>query len=446
MSILKNILAIPELRKRLLFTIICLIIFRLGAQIPAPGINAQALEALLSGQQNQGGILQFLDIFAGGALSKFAILALGIMPYISASIIMQLLQAIVPALERLAKEGDHGRKKIQMYTKYGTILLCVVQSIGLLILLGQTHNDLLSQKGIMLVNNIDSFSFKFTFVLTLSAGTMFLLWLGEQITDRGVGNGVSLLIFAGIAARIPKVIFDLTRWGDEINPIHLLLIAFIFVIIIGLVVTEQQATRKIPVQYAKRVVGNKMYGAKASFIPFKINPSGVIPIIFASSIIIIPTQILAFYGKENSFLQSLANALRPDSPLYIILYLIMVVLFAFFYTQVYFNPVEMADNMKKQGGFIPGIRPGANTSAFLSKVLNRITLPGALYLGFIAIIPQIILAIFNVPTNLAYVMGGTSLLIMVGVALDTIKQIESHLLMRNYPGFLKKGKIKSRRG
>ncbi len=442
-KVIKNIFMVKDLRDRVLFTIFILTVFRIGAQIPCPGIDPSALfEAF--GEASQTGILGLLNLFSGGALGQFSLFALGIMPYISSSIIMQLLKVVIPALDKLSKEGSYGQKKIELYTKYGTVLLCIIQSIGLIILL---KNTVYSKSTDVVPGGMD-WGFYLTFVLTMTTGSMFLLWLGERITEKGIGNGVSLLIFAGIVARLPMSLVELftTVKDGNLNAITLVIVFFIFAVLIGLVVAEQTATRKIPVQYAKRVIGNRMYGAQSTHIPFKINPSGVIPIIFATSVIMFPAYLIGAFGSGNETLSSIANNLSPGHAPYIILYLFMVIFFAYFYTAIYFNPVEIADRLKKEGGFIPGIRPGTHTSSYLSKVLNRITLPGSIFLGFVAIFPDLVYEFTtNIPPNFRYLMGGTSLLIMVGVGLDTAKQIESHLLTRNLSGFMKKGKLRGRR-
>lgn len=456
---IRNIFAIPELRKRILFTVIILIIVRIGTLLPVPGVNVDELESFREMQKstqdpNSGGnFIDLFDLFAGGALSRFSIMASGIMPYISASIIIQLLQIIIPSLERLAKEGgSHGKRKIQMYTRYLTIGLCIIQAIGFLNLFNVYYIKVAEQgipdvDGVIhtfkIVGNFN-IGFWLIFILSTTAGTMFIVWLGEQVTDRGIGNGTSLIIFANIAARIPSAIIEMQAQSDQ-NPINLIIVIAIFFVIIGLVTAEQQATRNIPVKYGKHMVGGRMYKVAANYIPFKINPAGVIPIIFASAMVMFPQQLIQTFGANIGWLEAIGNALSPGQIAYNIVYFLLVIFLAYFYTQVYFNPVELAENIKKQGGFIPGIRAGKNTSDYLSKVLNRITLPGSMFLGLVAIAPNIISRIFGLPMSFSLLMGGTSLLIMVGVSLDTMKQIESHLVMRNYDGFLKKGKLKGRR-
>jgi preprotein translocase subunit SecY len=411
-NLIVNIFRIPELRRRVLFTFLMILIVRIGTYIPVPGINPVALERIFS--QTGAGLLGFLDLFAGGALSRFTVFALGIMPYISSSIIMQLLTVVIPALERLSKEGEVGRKKIQQISRFATVVIAAIQAYAL---------------------------------TAITAGTIFLMWIGEQITERGIGNGISLIIFIGIVARIPvafKAVYDQLKLG-ELNPIILLLSFGIFVGIIAFVILEQQGQRRIPIQHAKKVIGRKVYSAQATYLPLKINPSGVIPIIFASSLLLFPAQIAQTLGARVPALERLAVLLSPGNVLYLVLYALLIIFFTYFYTQIQLNPIDIADNLKKVGGYIPGIRPGVNTSTYLQKVLNRIVLPGSIFLALIALVPTIIQRWLGLPSAMAYLMGGTSLLIMVGVDLDTMKQIESHLLMRHYDGFMKKGgKIRGR--
>ncbi|MDH4127701.1 MAG: preprotein translocase subunit SecY [Spirochaetota bacterium] len=448
-SVISNIFSIKELRNRLIYTIFILAVFRIGAHIPCPGINPAGLKQVF-GDSSQEGFLGLLNLFSGGALGQFSLFALGIMPYISSSIIMQLLKVVVPTLDKLYKEGSYGQKKIELYTKYGTVFLCIVQSIGLLVLFSNMAETKGGVKLALGADGIGSFVggvstvFGLTFILTLTTGSMFLLWLGERITEKGLGNGVSMLIFAGIIARLPQAILTLVAKPDD-NLISMVIILSVFAVVIGLVVAEQQATRKIPVQYAKRIIGNKMYGSQSTHIPFKINPSGVIPIIFASSVIIFPAQMLQLFGGgKEGVLQDIANYFAPGEWAYVIFYMLLVIFFAYFYTAIYFNPVEIADRLKKEGGFIPGIRPGSHTSGYLAKVLNRITLPGSIFLGLVAVFPDLLWVFTKIDKSFAYLMGGTSLLIMVSVGLETAKQIESHLLTRNMSGFMKKTKLKGR--
>lgn len=455
---IRNMFAIPELRKRILFTIIVLIIIRIGILIPTAGVNIGELETFREIQKNTSdtdgaGLLDIFDLFAGGALQRFSILALGIMPYISASIILNLLQIVIPSLEKLAKEGGaYGKRKLQQYTRYGTIGLCIVQGVSFLAILNSAFIEP-AAKGIVDVDGVLhtfqivpswGWSFWLIFLLSTTAGTMFTLWLGEQITDRGVGNGVSLIIFSNIVARIPGAIIGLGI-GQTQDAISLIIVMAVFFVIIGLVTAENQATRNIAVKYGKHMVAGRMYKVAANHIPFKLTPAGVIPIIFASAIVMVPQQILGMLGNKAAWLEAIAVSLRPGEVAYNVVYFLLVIGLSYFYTQLYFNPAELAENIKRQGGFIPGIRAGQHTANYLGKVLNRITLPGSIFLGLVAIAPNIIAKISGLPASFSYLMGGTSLLIMVGVALDTMKQLESHLLMRNYGGFLKKGKIKGRR-
>ncbi len=419
-SLLK-LFKIPDLKKRVIFTFLMLVVYRVGAHIPVPGIDPKALANVFS----QGGLLSFLDMFAGGALSRFSILALGIMPYINASIIIQLLTSVVPKLEELAKSGEEGRDKIAQYTRWGTILLAVVQGFGITVWL--------ENMGVVFTPGLP---YRITVILTLTAGSMFLMWLGELVSDFGIGNGISLIIFAGIVARIiPQMVstISLIRVG-EINPILFLLTLAIGVLIIAFVVEFQEAQRRIPVQYAKRVVGRRMYGGQSTHIPIRVIQGGVIPIIFASSILLFPATLAQFF-QGSTFMKSVADALSPNSPLYLTIYAALIIFFTFFYTAVTFNPMELADNMKKYGGFIPGIRPGRPTVEYLDRSLSRITLWGSLFLMVIAIIPDLLVKLTHVTT---FYFGGTGILIMVGVAIETVRQVEAQLLMRHYEGFIKK--------
>ncbi len=428
-NIVVNIFKIPELRRRVLFTLMMLVIIRIGAYIPVPGVDAVALQKLFT--QTGGGLLGFLDLFAGGALRRFTLFALGIMPYISTSIILQLLTVVVPVLERLSKEGESGRKKIQQITRFGTVVISAIQAYALTVFM-KSQPDVIVNPGI---------GFTINAIVAITAGTLFLMWVGEQITERGIGNGISLIIFIGIVARIPvafKQVYDQLKVG-ELNPVVLIASFGIFVGIVMFVIIEQQGQRRIPIQHAKKVVGRKVYTAQATHLPLKINPSGVIPIIFASSVLLFPAQIAKSLGTRAPVLDRLAALLSPGNVLYLTLYALLIIFFTYFYTQIQLNPIDIADNLKKVGGYIPGIRPGTNTSTYLQRVLNRIVLPGSIFLAIIALVPTIIQRWLNLPSAMAYLMGGTSLLIMVGVDLDTMKQIESHLLMRHYDGFMKKG-------
>jgi preprotein translocase subunit SecY len=418
---LRNLFKIPDLKKRLYFTLGMLVVVRLGSHLPLPGVNKEALTNLFA----QGGIMGFFDLFVGGALSRFSVFALGIMPYINASIIMQLLTAVIPTLEQWAKEGEDGRDKITKITRYFTVFLAIVQAFGISVWL--------QNMGVLMISG---FSFRFLLLITLTAGTCFLMWLGEQITDFGIGNGISIIIFAGIVAQIPSELaqtIKLLQVG-EISIISLLSLIIIGIIVVGGVIAIQQGQRRIPVQYAKRVIGRKMYGGQSTHIPLRVNQAGVIPIIFASAFLLFPATIAQFF-QNITFMKSMAAALSPGQPLYLVLYSILIILSTFFYSAITFNPINLADNMKKYGGFIPGIRPGKNTSVFIDHIMTRITLSGAIFLTIIAILPNILIKITGITT---FYFGGTSILIMVGVALETVQQIESHLLMRHYEGFIKK--------
>jgi preprotein translocase subunit SecY len=421
----QNILKIPELRTRLLFTLGMLVVYRVGAHIPTPGINGEALAEFL--QKQGGALLGFLDIFSGGSLSRLTIFALGIMPYISASIILQLLTVVVPHLSKLAKEGERGRKKIIQYTRFGTIGISLIQGFGIAIGLEQMNGGaFVLDKG---------WAFRLMTVITLTAGTGFLMWLGEQITERGIGNGISLIIFAGIVARLPSAVaqtYNLYEIG-QLNAFLLIGLAALMVAVVAAIVFLESGRRKVPVQYAKRVVGRRVYGGQSTHIPLKINTAGVIPPIFASSIIAFPATIAGFF--ETPWIKAIGAQLSPGSLLYTLMYVGLILFFCFFYTAVVLNPVDMADNMKKYGGFIPGIRPGQRTSDYIYKVLTHITFAGAIYLAIVCVIPEFLIYKLNVP----FYFGGTSLLIVIGVGLDTAQQIESHMLMRNYEGFLGKG-------
>jgi preprotein translocase subunit SecY len=429
---LQNILKIPELRSRVLFTLAMLAIFRIGAHIPTPGINNEELFKFLT--ERGGALMGFLDIFSGGALSRLTIFALGIMPYISASIILQLLTVVVPHLTKLSKEGERGRKTIIQYTRYGTIGIAFIQGFGIALgLEGMNDGAFVLDPG---------WPFRFMTVITLVAGTAFLMWLGEQITERGVGNGISLIIFSGIVASLPGAIvqtFELYKIG-QISLLLLLLLGVVMLAVMTAIVFLESGRRKIAVQYAKRIVGRRVYGGQNTHIPLKINTAGVIPPIFASSIIAFPATITSFI--QVPWVQAFGAQLAPGSLLYTMMYVGLIIFFCFFYTAVVLNPVDMADNMKKYGGFIPGIRPGQKTADFIYKVLTRITFAGAIYLAIVCVIPELLIYKLNMP----FYFGGTSLLIVIGVGLDTAQQIENHMLMRNYDGFLGKTPLKGRSG
>jgi preprotein translocase subunit SecY len=422
-----NIFKIPELKKRILFTLGLLIVYRVGVHVPTPGIDGTALASFFAGKK--GTLLGLFDMFSGGALERLSVFALGIMPYISASIILQLLTVTIPHLERLSKEGEQGRKKITQYTRYGTILLSIIQGFGISIGL-----ESMSSPGGAPVVIHPGWEFRIMTVMTLTAGTAFIMWLGEQITERGIGNGISLIIFAGIIVRMPNAIgntFRLLSTGEMgIFPVIILLV--LMILVVGFIIYMEQGQRRIPVQYAKRVVGRKMYGGQSTHLPLKVNTSGVIPPIFASSIIMFPATIASFITIP--WMQSLASAVRPGNIVYESLYVGFIFFFCYFYTAVTFNPADVADNMKKQGGYIPGIRPGKRTADYIDRVLTRITLGGAIYVSAVCVLPSVLITKFNVP----FYFGGTALLIVVGVAIDTIQQIESHMLTRHYEGFLKK--------
>jgi preprotein translocase subunit SecY len=430
-SSFQNIFKIPELKNRVIFTLALLAVYRIGAHIPTPGINGEALSRFLT--EKGGALMGFFDMFSGGALSRVTIFALGIMPYISASIILQLLTVVIPAIGKLAKEGEAGKKKIVRYTRYGTVVIAAIQSFGI-------AAGLEGMQGGAFVQNA-GWSFRLMTMITLTSGTAFIMWLGEQITERGIGNGISLIIFAGIVARFPNAVISTVRLvqAGELSIFFVIFLVAMMVAVIGAIIYIERGQRKIPVQYAKRVVGRKVYGGQATHLPLKVNTSGVIPPIFASSILIFPATVAGFIAIP--WVQSVARQLSPGTILYTLLYIGMIFFFAYFYTAIIFNPIDIADNLKKYGGYIPGIRPGQKTSEYIYKVLSRLTFVGALYLGLVCIIPEILISRFNVP----FYFGGTSLLICVGVALDTVSQIESHLVTRSYEGFLKKGRIRGRK-
>lgn len=434
-SAVANIFKIPDLRKRIFFTIFVLIIYRIGAHIPIPGINVEALKNYFI-EAESAGVLDFFDLFAGGALKRFTIFALGIMPYISSSIIVDLLKVVFPYLAELAKEGAEGQKKLSQYIKYGTVLLCTIQGFGLTFWM----QSMRTSDGATVVPADGGFGFVITAVIAIVTGTMVLMWMGEMITERGIGNGISLIIMAGIVVRLPQSIFATgKKISDTGEPIVGIILIGLFFLVVAASILLTLGMRRIPVQYGKRTVGSSTVGRSSQYIPLRVNAAGVIPIIFASAIIVFPSQMIRMAGvHSNTFLNKLQFWLTPGQIPYIILYSALIIFFCFFYTQLRFNPVEIADNLKKYGGFIPGIRPGQNTSDHLMGILNRLTLSGSIFLALIAIIPDFIIRIWpeQVPREMAFLFGGTSLLIIVGVALDTLKQIESQLLMRHYEGFL----------
>ena len=459
LSSIRNIFSIPELRKRVLFTLALLAVYRIGAQIPNPGISADALAEFW--QTQKGTIFGFIDLFSGRAMSRMTIFALGIMPYISASIILQLLQVVWPFLERLSKEGELGRRKITQYTRYGTLLICFIQAMGI----GVFLQGLRSPGGARIVPN-PGIGFQFLTVLTLTTGTIFIMWLGEQISERGIGNGISLIIFAGIVVDMPRGVQSIVtglRTGN-MDPLRLIFLVVLMLAVIAIIVFVERGQRRIPVSYAKRVVGRRVYGGQSTHLPLRVNTGGVIPIIFAASIITIP-QTIAQLIKISIF-QTISQQFNIGMPLYNLLYVAAIIFFTYFYVSIVFNPVDVADNLRKYGGFIPGIRPGKNTSDFIDATLSRITLVGAVYLAAIAILPEFLITGIKVQAlpfignfleanlprwftqglNVDFYFGGTSILIVVGVAMDTMQQIEAQLVMRHYDGFMRRSRIKGRRG
>ncbi|HOO70420.1 MAG TPA: preprotein translocase subunit SecY [Spirochaetota bacterium] len=443
-NVVVNIFRIPDLRKRVLFTLAILILYRIGAHIPVPGINVEALKVYFLEAQSTG-VLDFFDLFAGGALKRFTLFALGIMPYISASIIIDLLKVVFPALERLSKEGAEGYKKISQYTRYGTVLLCIVQSMAITFWM----KSMKTRGGGSVVPEDAGIGFIIVAVVAITTGTMVLVWLGEMITERGVGNGVSLIIMAGIVVRSPQALASTMRKiGDTGEPIVGIILLGLFLLVVAASILLTLGTRRIPVQYGKKMAGRTMMQKSSQYIPLRVNAAGVIPIIFASALIIFPSQMVSLMGgSSNTVLNKVQFWLSPGQVPYMIIYSGLIIFFCYFYTSIRFNPVEIADNLKKYGGFIPGIRPGQNTADYILNILNRITLSGSIFLALIAIVPDFIIRIWpeQVEPGMAYLFGGTSLLIIVGVALDTLKQIESQLLMRHYDGFLKNGRMKGRR-
>jgi len=456
---IRNIFSIPDLRKRVIFTLLILAVYRIGAQIPNPGISSGALAELWAAQK--GTILGFIDLFSGKNMSRMTIFALGIMPYISASIILQLLQVVWPYLERLSKEGELGRKKITQYTRYGTLVICLIQSSAISMLL----EKLTSPGGAPIVPN-PGIGFKLMTVLTLTTGTVFIMWLGEQISERGIGNGISLIIFAGIVVDFPNAMLSIIqglKTGD-MDPLRLIFLVAIMLAVVAVIVFVERGQRRLPVSYAKRVVGRKIYGGQSTHLPLRVNTGGVIPIIFAASVITIPSTLAQMI--KVPFIQNIAQQFGMGMPLYSLLYITAIIFFTYFYVSIIFNPTDVADNLRKYGGFIPGIRPGKNTSDFIDGVLSRLTLVGAVYLAAVAILPEFMITGFRVHTlpvigafldanlprwftqglNIEFYFGGTSILIVVGVAMDTMQQIEAQLVMRHYDGFMRRGRIKGRRG
>ncbi|MDI6785568.1 MAG: preprotein translocase subunit SecY [bacterium] len=435
-SALVDSFKITDLRRRIIFTLALIAVFRVGTFIPTPGIDAAALTEYF--QKMEGTIIGFLNLFSGGAFENFSIFALGIMPYISASIIIQLLTVVIPYLEKLSKEGEVGRKRITQYTRYGTIVLSLIQSTGLSFWMQSIQGS----DGASIVYN-PGLSFHLMSVITLTSGTTFIMWLGEQITERGIGNGISLIIFAGIIAGMPGAIANTIKslYTGEMNIFTVLFIVILMIAVTAAVIIMLLGQRKIMVQYAKKIVGRKVYGGQSTHIPLLINQAGVIPVIFASSILAFPSTIGTFFGKGNATISTILSYLERGKPVYSLVYVSAIIFFTYFYTAVIFNPTDVADNMRKYGGFVPGIRPGKPTADYIEKVLGRITLVGAVFLALIALLPDLLISWAKV----SFYFGGTALLIVIGVGLDTIKQVESHLLMRHYEGFMKKGKMRGRR-
>lgn len=432
---LQNVTRIPELRRRIGFTLLMLAVYRLGVAVPTPGVDGRALADFFAAVGNS--MLGMVNMLSGGALERFSIFALGVMPYISASIILQLLTVVVPHLERLSKEGELGRRKISQYTRYGTVVLALIQgtfiSVGL--------EQLTSPGGSPVVYN-PGWAFRGLTILTLTTGTVFLMWVGEQITERGIGNGISLIIFTGIVAGLPSAVVTVLEFVRE-GELGVLVLAFLvvfMVLVVGFIIFMERGQRRIPVHYARRVVGKRMYGGQTSHLPLKLNTAGVIPPIFASSLLGFPATIAAFV--EQPWAKSVESLLMPGTLVYDLLYVGLIIFFCYFYTAVTFNTYDVADNMKKFGGYIPGIRPGQRTAEYIDRVLTRITLIGALYVSAVCVLPTILIQQFNVP----FYFGGTALLIVIGVALDSVAQIETQMLSRNYQGFMRRGRIRGRRG
>jgi preprotein translocase subunit SecY len=458
---LKNLFAVPDLRNRVLFTLGMLAVYRVGNWVPTPGVNTEALRILT--EQVQGSIFGLYNMFTGGSLSRATIFALGVMPYISSSIILQLMTVVWPYLERLSKEGELGRRKITQYTRYLTLVLAAVQSLGYAVFL-ERQTEIAG--GLPLVFD-PGWGFRMMCILTLTTGTMFIMWLGEQITERGIGNGMSLIIFAGIVVNLPSAVaatFDQLQTG-QIGLLTMALLLLVMVGVVAAIIYVERGHRRITVQYAKRVVGRRQYGGSSTHIPLKVNTGGVIPVIFASSILLFPTTFSGVFDP-GGWAAAIIRQISPGMPLYSLLYVLGIIFFAYFYTAIIFNPDDVSENMRKYGGFIPGIRPGKRTAEYIDSILARITLVGSIYLAIVAILPEFIMVGFNVapipfigPTldanlprfitqglNVQFFFGGTSLLIVVGVAMDTVNQVESQLIMRHYDGFMKKTRIRGRRG
>jgi len=430
-----NASRVPELRRRLLFSLGMLAVYRVGVAIPTPGIDGKALAEFFESVANT--VLGLVNLFSGGALEQFSIFALGIMPYISASIILQLMTVVVPHLERLSKEGEAGRRKITQYTRYGTVVLSIIQ--GMFISIGL--ENLQSPGGAPVVFE-PGWGFRVMTIITLTSGTAFLMWLGEQITERGIGNGISLIIFAGIVAALPSAVITTAQFVREgqLDILPLLVLSVLMVAVVAAIIFIERGQRRIPVNYAKRQVGRRMYGGQSSHLPLKVNTAGVIPPIFASSLLVFPTTITQFV--DHPYARAASDYLAPGTWMYTALFVGLIIFFCYFYTAVTFNTSDVAENMKKFGGFIPGIRPGQRTADYIDRVLSRITLGGAIYVAAVCVLPTILIGYFNVP----FFFGGTALLIVVGVALDTVAQMETHLLTRSYQGFMRKGRVRGRRG
>ncbi len=436
----QNIFKIPELKRRITITFLLLAVYRIGVHVPTPGINADALASFF--EQARGTLFSLIDMFSGGALERLSVFALGIMPYISASIILQLLTVVIPYLDRLSKEGESGRKKITQYTRYGTVVISLIQGFGIALWL-----ESMQEGGQQFVYS-PGWGFRFLTVTTLTAGTAFIMWLGEQITERGIGNGISLIIFAGIVARLPGAMGKTYQQValNQMSVFEVILLCVMMVLVVGAIIFVETGQRRLPVQYAKRIVGRRIYGGSSTHLPLKINTSGVIPPIFASSILMFPLTIVNFLPSDLKdtypWVESLVESLGPGRWIYNVLYVGFIVFFCYFYTAVTFNPTDVADNMKRFGGYIPGIRPGKKTAEYIDRVLTRITLGGALYLSAVCVLPTFMIYRLGVP----FYFGGTALLIVVGVGLDTIQQVESHMLTRHYEGLMRKGgRIKGRR-
>ncbi|HEV8632584.1 MAG TPA: preprotein translocase subunit SecY [Thermoanaerobaculia bacterium] len=456
----RNIFAIPDLRKRLTFTFLMLAVYRVGCFIPTPGVNSKALLEFI--KSTEGTFLGFVNTFTGGSLSRVAVFALGIMPYITASIILQLLTVVWPYLEKLSKEGELGRRKITQYTRYGTVAISFVQSLGIAVFLERNNTP----GGAALVLN-PGWGFRLMTILTLTTGTVFVMWLGEQITERGVGNGISLIIFAGIVVRLPHGVVDTFRKLESgaLSILTIIVLAAFMLAVVAFIVYMERAQRRIPVQYAKRVMGRKVYGGQSTYLPLRVNTGGVIPVIFASSVVMVPSTLASFW-PNSKLAVSIADYIRWGQPLYYLLQVVAIVFFSYFYVSIIFNPNDLAENMRKYGGFIPGIRTGKRTAEYIDTVLTRITLVGSLYLAAVTILPEFLIAgvkveavpgigpaldaflpaFFTQGLGISFYFGGTSLLIVIGVAMDFLQQVESQLVMRNYEGFMKRGRIRGRRG